>query len=396
MVDLAAKELFEEAGQHRDKIFALETILEKQVVVSNDLVDRDVIAITRGDTLSLVTLLSVVGGVLTGTRHFKFMETIANDSEIIETFIRQYYENSPNIPTEIVIGIEPDGAKLIETQLSAIKNRRVYIIKPIRGDKVKLLEMAVKNGAKELEERIAQGRLSMEMLIKLRNILKMEKIPEHIECFDNSNISGTDPVASMVVFKNAIAHKPSYRKYKIKTVKIQDDYSYMAEILSRRYSKSEKEQPYPDLLIVDGGKGQLNIAVKILEKLGIYGKFEIIGIAKKDEKKGEVHDKIYKPLRSNPINFNREGELLLFLQRIRDEAHRFAITFHRAQRDKKTTLSVLDSVEGIGKKRKTALLRYFGGVSNIKKASIEELIKVEGMNRKTAEAVVSALVLTHK
>lgn len=391
MTALAAEERFEEAGVYRDKLFALEKIMEKQVVVSNDLVDRDVIAITRGDKLSLVTHLSIVGGVLSGSRHFKFFETIADDSEIVETFIRQHYENSPSIPAEIITGVAPDGAGLIETWLADLKNRRVRIITPLRGDKVKLLNMAAKNGAKELEEREAQGRLSMEMLIRLRNVLKMDKIPEHIECFDNSNISGSDPVASMVVYKNAVAHKPSYRKYNIKTVKIQDDYSYMAEILSRRYGKSDNEQPYPDLLIVDGGKGQLNIAVRIMEELGIYGQFEMIGIAKKDEKKGEEYDKIYKPLRSNPVNFNRERELLLFLQRVRDEAHRFAISFHRAQRDKKTTLSVLDAVEGIGKKRKSALLRHFGGIGNIKKADIEDLINVDGMNRKTAEAVMAAL-----
>ncbi len=391
MVNLAEMELFEEAGQLRDKIFALEKILEKQVVVSNDLVDRDVIAITRGEQFSLVTVLSITGGILTGSRHFKFTETIADDSEIIDTFIRQHYEKSPNIPAEILIMAEPDGIELLEVWLTELRNRRAHIIKPLRGDKAKLLKLAVKNGAKELEERVAQGRLSMEMLIRLRNVLKMDKIPEHIECFDNSNISGTDPVASMVVFKNAVAHKPLYRKYKIKTVEIQDDYSYMAEILSRRYGKSDEEQPYPDLLIVDGGKGQLNIAVSIMKELGIYGDFDIIGIAKKDETKGEEYDKIYKPFRSNAINFNREGELLLFLQRIRDEAHRFAITFHRAQRDKKTTLSVLDSVAGIGPKRKSALLRYFGGISHIKKATVEELLKADGMNKKTAEDVLAAL-----
>ena len=391
MADCAERELYEEAAQYRDKIFALEKIMEKQVVVTQDQVDRDVITVTRGKDLSLITLLSLTGGVLSGSRHFEFKDTIAENPEIIETFIRQYYEKAPNIPKEILIQYLSDDVAVIEEWLTKLKKGRVSIIRPVRGDKVRLLEMGVKNGVKELEERVAQGRLSMSMLIRLRNTLKMEKIPEHIECFDNSNISGTDPVAAMVVFKNGVSHKPSYRKYKIKNSVIQDDYAYMAEILERRYKRAEEEQIFPDLLIVDGGKGQLNIAVNVLDKLGISDKFGIIGLAKKDEKKGEEYDKVYKPFRANPVNFIRDGESLLFLQRVRDEAHRFAITFHRKRRDKKTTLSVLDSIPGVGKKRKTALLRHFGSVVKMKNASKDDIASVDGMNQTVAEDVFNAL-----
>ncbi len=391
MAELAIQELFEEAAQYRDKIYSLEKIMEKQVVVTSDQVDRDVITVTRGKELSLITLLSLTAGVLSGTRHFEFKETISEDSEIIETFILQFYEKSPNIPKEIVVQTLPDAVADTEDWLKSHKKTRVAILKPVRGDKMRLLEMAAKNGTKELEERVTQGRLSMSMLIRLRNILKMEEIPEHIECFDNSNISGTDPVAAMVVFKNGLPNKSSYRKYKIRNSIIQDDYAYMAEILERRYKKAEEEQTFPDLLIVDGGKGQLNIAVNVLKELGLLGRFGIIGLAKKDEKKGEEYDKVYKPFRSNPVSFIRDGDSLLFLQRIRDEAHRFAITFHRSRRDKKTTLSVLDSIAGVGNKRKAILLRYFGSVDQIKKASVDEIASVDGINQRVAKEVFYAL-----
>jgi excinuclease ABC subunit C len=195
----------------------------------------------------------------------------------------------------------------------------------------------------------------------------------------------------MVVFSHAVPDKSSYRRYKIKTVEGQDDYAYMEEVLFRRFNGSAKNKMLPDLLVVDGGKGQLNIAEAVLKDLGLENELQLVGIAKKDELRGDKSDKIYKPGRSNPLNFGKDGDALLLLQRIRDEAHRFAITFHRERRSKRIISSVLDSIPGIGNKRKIALLTKFGSVRAIAKASAEELAEVEGMNLKTAGAVLEFL-----
>ncbi|MBW2178708.1 MAG: excinuclease ABC subunit C, partial [Deltaproteobacteria bacterium] len=197
--------------------------------------------------------------------------------------------------------------------------------------------------------------------------------------------------SGMVVFEKGRPAKQFYRTYKMRTPKLNDDYAYMAEALKRRFTGRTSQDPFPDLLMVDGGKGQLNIAVAILKGLGLFGAFDIIGIAKKDENRGETADKIYKPGRMNPLSLQRDNELLLFLQNVRDEAHRFAIGFHRRQRGKKLLQSELDIIEGIGKKRKNALLNHFGSIENIRGAGVEAIAAVSGMNRRVAQNVKKAL-----
>jgi excinuclease ABC subunit C len=387
MADAASEERYEDAAQLRDKIFGLERTLEKQHVVSSDMTDRDVISVSRGDNLSLITLMSIRGGVLSGSRHFQFHETMADDADLIGTFITQYYEEAPYVPGEILVSVLPHDFEMISDFLKVIRKGSVSIAEPMRGDRKKYVDMAKQNGAKELEDRETQGKRGIELLVRLKKKLEMEKVPLLIECFDNSNMSGKEPVSAMVVFKDGKPLKSSYRRYKIKTVLEQDDYSYMAEVLGRRYGKEDPELPLPDLLIVDGGKGQLNVAVSVLKETGKEGLFDVVGIAKKDESKGETQDKIFKPGRSNSLNFSRDEDLLFFLQNIRDEAHRFVIGFHRKRRSSKSLLSVLDAIPGIGAKRKKALLDYFGNISGVKKASLEEIKHVEGMDKKTAEAV---------
>jgi excinuclease ABC subunit C len=390
MAEAALDERFEDAAQLRDKLFALERTLEKQHVVSGDMNDRDAITVSRGGSLSLITVLFVRGGNLSGSRHFPFHETISDDAELIGTFIQQYYETAPYIPCEILVSDLPYEYEAIMELLKNMRKSPISILEPKRGEKLKLIEMAAQNGARELSERESHGKSGMEMLIRLQKKLDMKKIPLHIECFDNSNLSGKQPVSAMVVFKDGKPFKSAYRKYKIKTVEYQDDYSYMDEVIKRRYGKEDSELPMPDLLMVDGGKGQLNVTIAALRSTGREGLFDVIGIAKKDEGKGETQDKIFKPGRSNPLNFIRDEDLLLFLQNIRDEAHRFVVGFHRKRRNSQSLVSILDSVPGIGSKRKNNLLSHFGGISGIKKASIDELVSVEGMNRKIADAVYSA------
>ncbi len=382
---------YETAAALRDKLFAVEKTLEKQAMVVRDQKDRDVIALTGAYESSVISVLSVRSGLLTDTRRFGFNASPAPDHEIMGSFIRQYYEKTPSIPDEILVSVIPEDAGTISEHLTALKGKKVSILHPQRGEKSAIMKTALKNAEQELERRMISAARNQELLERLRRRLNMSRRPERIECFDNSNISGTQAVSGMVVFQDGKPEKSSYRKYIIKTVPEQDDYAYMAEVLSRRFGKGEDSKPYPDLLMVDGGKGQLSIAVSVIRELGVEGRFDIVGVAKKNTAGGETADKIYKPGMSNPIGFGRDADLLLFLQRIRDEAHRFAITFHRSRRRSAGKGSVLDSIAGVGKKRKTVLIRRFGSIKRIKSATVEEIAAVPGISRPVAETVHAAL-----
>jgi excinuclease ABC subunit C len=382
---------FEKAARLRDKMFALEKTIERQIAVTTDFMDRDVLAIAGSPDRSLITLFAVRGGYLMGTRHFDFSETISTDAERMGTFIRQYYETSPFIPKEILVSTPLDDNELLEEWLKQTTGKTLRIHRPQKGEKARLVQMAKANAEKELNDRLVAASAETELLTRLQKRLQLERLPQHIECFDNSNIFGTEPVSAMVRFENGKPQKSGYRKYRIQSVNTHDDYAYMSEVLKRRFGKGDDSKPYPDLLMVDGGKGQLNIAVAILKALDIFGQVDLVGIAKKDEKKGEAEDKIYRPGRADFINFRREGDLLLFLQRIRDEAHRFAISYHRQRRKKRSMRSALDSIPGIGRKRKELLLNHFGSVQNIRTATLEEISLLPGITLKTAEAVKSGL-----
>jgi excinuclease ABC subunit C len=387
----AREQKFESAARLRDKIFSLERTIEKQIAVTTDFIDRDVFAIACSKECSVATVLSVRGGFLTGTRHYSFTETLSTDEEMMAAFIRQYYERHPSVPDELLVSMDLEDGELIAEWLGNLKQKKVKILQPKRGEKAQLVAVAIHNAENELKNLIASRSAEMGLLLRLQGKLKMEKLPERIECFDNSNISGTQAVAAMVVFENARAKTSFYRKYRIKTVTGHDDYAYMEEVLKRRFNKGEASKPYPDLLMVDGGKGQLNIALAVTRELNMTEKFDIIGIAKKDETKGETRDKIFKPGRANPLNFGKDEDLLLFLQRIRDEAHRFAISFHRKRRKKMSLQSALDTIPGVGKKRKAALLQHFKSVKNIRAADPAEIGALPGFNRSVAESILEAL-----
>jgi excinuclease ABC subunit C len=237
------------------------------------------------------------------------------------------------------------------------------------------------------------GKLTEEraVLLMLKDLLSMEDLPARIECFDNSNLSGQDPVASMVVFKDGRPFKDGYRKFIIQGLDIQDDYAYMFQVLQRRFSKEPSEMPYPDLLVVDGGKGQLGMALAVLKDLDIQGRFMVAGLAKKNAEKKEESDKIYIPGRSNPLNTAQAKKALYLLQQVRDEAHRFAITFQRKRREKRAGSSILDTIQGIGPKKKKILLQHFKGLSAMRKASFEEMTSLPGINSALAESIISAL-----
>lgn len=390
MVRCAEQERFEEAAELRDRLFAVEKTLEKQVVVSTDLADRDVVDICMQGPAVCITLMQVRGGVLLGSRSVHLLETMAGPEEVAENFVCQYYEKHA-APAEVLVSHRFDGAQTVSEHLRETAGRRVRLLFPVRGEKAKLMAMARKNGEKRLAEIISGADADRQVLENLMRRLGMDRLPVRIESFDNSNTAGNDPVSGMVVFENGRPKKKDYRTFRIKADTRYDDYASMEEVLSRRFADSPKRDPLPDLLMVDGGKGQLNVATRVLDELGLGGAFAVIGIAKMREEAGEVQDKIYLPGRSNPVNMGVQPDLLLFLQRMRDEVHRFAIGYQRRVRGKRSVASALDGIPGVGKKRKALLLKHFGGLSAIKAASVDELASLPGITPGIAASIKKEL-----
>lgn len=392
MLRAADAQAFEKAAHLRDTLFAIEKTLERQVAVAPDMMDRDVIACHGDQGRAVVTLLFVRSGYVVGTRHFHFDMTWNTIPEIMGAFLMQYYGNNTFIPTQILLSHAVEDQPLMETQFSDKKGRRVYLLVPERGDKKKILDMARLNAENELETTLSKQVETEAVLDMLQKLMSMPVPPRRIECYDNSNISGTDPVSSMVVFTDGKPDKGAYRKFIIKNVAQHDDYAYMTEVLSRRFAPDKKEPlPLPDLVVVDGGKGQLSMAVAVLKDLGLADKMYVAGLAKKDKEKGEEHDKIYIPNRSNPLNTASSLKALYLLQQLRDEAHRFAITFQRKRRAKRAGSSVLDGIPGIGKKRRALLMQEYKGITAMKQATVEEMATLPGMTLPAAEAVFNAL-----
>lgn len=390
MAAAAAREDFEAAAVHRDRLFALERTLEKQVATTTDFKDRDVVGMARKGRSALAMVLFIRGGFLLGNRPFHFQDAVLSDAEIMTSFIKQYYEKAPFVPEEILLATSPEDKSLLEEWLSDSKGERVRITAPQRGEKAKLVKMASQNATKTLKEQLDVALAEQTLLERVQRRLALAKRPDRIECFDLSHLSGSHGVGSMVVFEKGKPSPKGYRKYRIRAAPGEDDYAKLKEVLERRYKKVDLRQPLPDLLAVDGGKGQLNMAVAVLKALGLYGSFDVIGIAKKDAERGETEDKIFKPGRKNPLNLRKDADVLLFLQRVRDEAHRTVITYHRKRRMMTYRRSALEEIPGIGATRRKRLLRHFGSLKRVKKASVEELAAVPGMTRKTAQAVFEA------
>ena len=387
----AESEEYERAASLRDKMFALEKTVEKQVSVVSDFKDRDVIALVMGPDSTSVVLLRVRGGFLLGSRSFGFESAIGPAEHQMSAFLRQLYLLHREVPPQILVNYLPDDLRIIEEALSGQRGTRVSISMPKRGEKHRLIQMAVQNAQKALEDRKEHQTANLDLLQRLQKRLGLTSTPLRIECFDNSNLGGTHPVAAMIVFDLGVPQPDAYRRFKIQFQGKPDDYAYMHEVLHRRFGKGDASLPLPDLLLVDGGKGQLNVALAVLDELKLRHRFGVAGIAKKNEAIGEMTDKIYLPGRLNPVQFGKDADLLLFLQRVRDEAHRSAIGYQRKRRNKQSLKSSLDELAGIGPKRKALLLKHFGSVDKIRTAGVDELSKLQGISETLARSIHAAL-----
>ena len=401
MEEAAEKLEFEQAARLRDQIQAVREVVEKQKIISSGFEDQDVAALAETFDETCVMLFFIRGGKLIGREHFMLKGTEGlSRPEAATAFIKQYYNAADLIPAEILLSEEIREEKaVIEKWLSGKRGAKVSLKTPRRGKKKKLVELAAQNALLTLEQIRADGAVGRDdiagALAELARGLGLACSPRRLECYDISNTQGAESVASMVVFEEGKPARDQYRRFRIRTVEGPDDFASMQEVLRRRFTRAVEERDLlntgrlsskearfhqlPDLVIVDGGKGQLSAARHVMHELG-FSRIPAFGLAKEEEN-------LFAEGQSDPIVLPAGSRALYLLQRLRDEAHRFALAYHRNLRGKAGLKSLLDEVEGIGEVRRRALLKAFGSLAEIEKASLGELAAVQGMNRKAARAV---------
>ena len=378
---------FELAIMYRDKLRVLDKLIRRQVTALPQDYDMDIFAISSNGFNVVVSTLFVRGGKLVGQDKSVVDVVNQTEGEILSNYIMQFYDKTPHIPQEIVTSIMLDDGDILSEYLTQIKGKKVGIVTPHQGVRKQLVDLAVSNSNDYLEKSLSlkerHDNMTMGGVIQLQEFLKLDKMPIRIECFDISHISGTNKVGSMVVFTNGVANRSHYRKYHIKTVEGNNDFESLKEVLTRRFrrmkDKQESDESFssvPDLIIIDGGKGQLSSVLSVAEQCGVTA-VQIVGLAERDEE-------IFFPHNSEPVCLPKTSYALKLIQRVRDEAHRFAITFHRNERKKRQTRSSLQDIDGVGEIKQKRLISTFKTIENIKNASIEDLLLVKGMDRPTA------------
>ena len=373
---------FEEAAIYRDKIKSLEDMMEKQKIdTSTSDLNQDVIAMARAHDEACVQVFFVRNGKIVGREHFILEGVMDSTREsILGSFVKQFYMEQEYVPKEIIIEEEIEDSFILSEWLSSKKGQKVTIRVPQKGEKKSLIEMVRKNAIEYLEKFSDMNKRKYEKSIgaleELKQILNLDNIPKRIESFDISNIQGVDSIGSMVVFTNGKKDEKEYRRYKIKTVIGPNDYDSMAEIVERRLKYGD----FPDLMLLDGGKGQVSAVKKVLNKYNV--EIPLWGMYKDDKHrtKGLISQE-------KEIELDRTSNLYRFVASIQEEVHNYAISYHRSLRNKSLTKSELDDIQGIGEKRKKALLNHFKDIEAIKKATFEELLEVEGMNKTSSESV---------
>lgn len=381
MQEAADNYAFEEAARLRDQLQAVMRLNEQQKAVTGQDSDMDIIGFAKDMTGICIQIFFVRKGKLLGRDNFFLQDDGESKQEVITAFVKQYYNEASYIPREIALPVLPDAEEqaVIEQWLAEKAQRKAELVRPQRGVKKDLLQLANDNAVKLLEERLRKGQLSLKNDVQaaeeLQQALGLPDPLERMDCFDISHTQGSETVASMVVFRNGSISKKDYRRYKIVSAEGKpDDFKSMQEVVYRRYKDYED---LPSLVVIDGGKGQLSSALEVIRGLGMHD-LPVIGLAKREEE-------IFKEGQSESILLDRDSAALHLIQRIRDEAHRFAITYHRKLRGKRNLVSVLDHVEGIGSKRRQELWKAFKTLDEMKAASVEELAAVESMNYAAAQ-----------
>ncbi len=372
---------FEKAAVLLKTIQQIEKTIEGQSVDKPLGTDADVLGLFRQGEEVVLSQLFVRNGKLMGSRHYDFTNIAQDDAELLESFLVQHYEKLQELPHEILLPVVVEEAETIADILSANKKRKVALHCPQRGDKRNLLDMALANAEATFKQRKDENEMREKTLLEMQEKFHLTRYPRRMECFDNSNIFGTEPVSCMVVFTDGAKDRSRYRKYKVKTVEGPDDYATMLEVLTRRYKRAKEENDLPDLLIVDGGKGHLNVALKALADLNIIN-VDVISVAKEQGRhdKGMTAEQVFLPNIKDPILLRSTSPILFLLQQIRDEAHRFAITFHRKRRSKATLKTALEEIPGIGPVKCKMLLRHFGSVKKLREATEAQLREAPGLS----------------
>jgi len=378
---------FEQAALLRDQIKALQSLTTGQkVTLADETVSRDAIALAADEKHYAIQLFQIRAGRLVGRLGFFADKNAQTLGEVLQKTLEEHYLSVENIeiPNEIIVQQELPEAEILSQWLSQRKGKKVTLSVPQRQSKAQLLEMIERNAQYELERLQKQAQRNLESLEDLSELLGLDEIPKRIEGYDISHIQGANAVASQVVFIDGVAAKQHYRHYKIKNSKVRpghsDDYASLAEVITRRFRNSGQDDDFPDLVMIDGGKGQLSAVVKILEELALLGKFTIVSLAKQREE-------IFLPGESEPIPSEPEQPGVQLLRRVRDEAHRFAITFHRQQRLQQSRRSYLDQIPGLGFTRQKQLLAHFHSVDYIREASLEQLAAVNGIGPQLAKDI---------
>lgn len=394
MTQAAGQERFEEAARLRDRIMSIEEMLEEQKVVSHKGADRDIMAVARGRGSLVVQILHVRDGRLCAGAGYPFEDAGLPDEEVVSAFITQFYRADRYVPKEVISPVRLEDADVIADWLSEKKGARVALVTPVRGERMRLLAMAGANAEEGLRRRIEAKGAKEDVIAALKERFRLRRDPARIEAFDISNISGKLAVGAMVVFRDGAPDKTAYRHYRIRGAAEPDDYAMMRECFSRRYREGGGEAGLPDLILVDGGKGQLNIALKALEELGITG-VGLLALAKDGDAGGDRFighrrpskgERVFMPNVKDPVMLREGTAEDLLLRRIRDEVHRFAVGYHRRLRSK-AMVSVLDAVPGLGPKRRLSLYERFIDLAGILAASEEELRNVPGITAAAAAAI---------
>ncbi len=378
---------FEDAARMRDRVRAIEKTVERQTVLHHWGIDQDVFGLYREGGFIEAIVLMVRGGKLTSTHSWDFQDLEFADQDVLADLLTQYYSGARNIPDEVIVPVALEDAEVRAELLTEKRGKKVEFLLPQRGEKLRLLEMAMENARQSFASRRDNELTREKMLDDLRTKLHLKNTPKRMECYDISNLQGTMVVGSQVTFDEGEPRKDLYRRYRIRSFEGQDDFASMYEVLKRRLTRAVAENEFPDLWVIDGGKGQLNVAVEVLKEFNLLDQLDVVSLAKQHvlndglaQTVVKSEERVFIPNRKDPIVLPKNSTALFLLVRIRDEAHRFAITYNRELRKRARLRSAIDDIDGIGPVKRRALLRHFGSLRRIREATVEDIAQVKGMN----------------